>query len=287
MLSSQDFVNLFFPVFSHWLIWLVFLIVVIVVLFLYFYPYVKKPRKEFRSYHIGIPIVNIISLYIFTKMLEGVIYRGSILKVDAWFNQAMISLHSVWLTKIAFFITSFGSGIPIYILSIISIGALLLIKRWRFAIIASIAMLGATIFQFAIKDLVHRIRPLNTLEINSTFSFPSGHAITAIVFVSLLIYSYKDDIKHLATKYLSITLASIFFISVALSRIYLNVHWFSDVMAGMSLGLFWFMLVVLVERSITGLVQSIRKETKEAEPIKATEIIKATKKTAKLIVPKK
>src|SRR3989344_7045691 len=99
MLSSQDFVNLFFPVFSHWLIWLVFLIVVIVVLFLYFYPYVKKPRKEFRSYHIGIPIVNIISLYIFTKMLEGVIYRGSILKVDAWFNQAMISLHSVWLTK--------------------------------------------------------------------------------------------------------------------------------------------------------------------------------------------
>ncbi len=271
MLSTNDLINIFLPVFSHWIIWLAFFIVVIIILSLYAYPYVKKPRKKFISYHIGIPIANIVSLYIFTKMLEGVIYQGSILKVDAWFNETMLALHSPWITKIAFIITSFGSGILIYIILIVTIGILLLRKRWRFALLSLVAILGATLLQVVIKNIVNRGRPPNSLEFISSgafsASFPSGHAITAIVYVSLLIYSYKDDIKNIATKYILITAASAFFIIVGLTRIYLNVHWFSDVMAGMSLGLFWFMFVVLVERSITGLIQAIRRETKEAEPI--------------------
>jgi undecaprenyl-diphosphatase len=283
----KDIINIFLPVLGHWLLWLIFLIIVIVVLFLYAYPYIKKSGKEFSLYYVGIPIVNVVSFYIFTKMLEGVIYNGSILKVDAWFNETMLSLHAPWLTKLAFFITSFGSGVPIVVLLIITIGALLLRKRWRFALLSLIAILGATLLQVLIKGLVHRARPPNSLEVISdglfSASFPSGHAITAIVFVCLLIYSFKDDIKHIATKYILVTAASAFFIIVGLTRIYLNAHWFSDVIGGMSLGLFWFMFVVLVQRSITGLIPAIKVETKEAEPIKAAEVVK----TAKKIVAKK
>lgn len=271
MLSTNDMRDIFLPVLSHWVLWLIFFAVIIIVLLLYAYPYIKKPKKEFRSYHVGIPIVNVISLYIFTKLLEGVLYRGSILKVDAWFNATMLLLHSPWITRIAFVITSFASGIPITIFLIVTIGTLLYMKRWRFALLSLIAIVGATILQVVIKYLVHRLRPTNSLESISpsafSTSFPSGHAITAIVYVSLLIYSFKDDIKHIALKYLLISAASTFFIIVGLTRIYLNVHWFSDVMAGMSLGLFWFMSVVLVERSISGLIPAIKRETKEAEPI--------------------
>jgi undecaprenyl-diphosphatase len=204
-------------------------------------------------------------------MLEGVIYQGSILKVDLWLNEAMVTFHRTWLTNLAFFITSFGSGTPIIILAAITIGILLFMKRWRFAILSFIAISGSTVLQAVIKNLVDRARPLNSLEVISpgTFSpsFPSGHAITAIVYVSLLIYSYKDDFKHPPTKHTLIALASGFFITVGLTRIYLNAHWFSDVMAGMAIGLFWFMLVVLVERSISGLIPAIRHETRTAEPI--------------------
>jgi membrane-associated phospholipid phosphatase len=95
----------------------------------------------------------------------------------------------------------------------------------------------------------------------------------------------------MTTKYILITVASAFFVTVALTRIYLNAHWFSDVMAGMSLGLSWFMCVVLVERSITGLIPAVRRETKAAEPIKAAEVVKVAKKkvvkVAKKIIPKK
>jgi undecaprenyl-diphosphatase len=161
----------------------------------------------------------------------------------------------------------------------IAIGGLLLRKRWRYALLSLVAILGATLLQVIIKDLVNRIRPPNSLEVISPGaffgSFPSGHALTAIVSVSLLIYSYKDDIKHVIARYLLITIASAFFITIGLTRIYLNVHWFSDVMAGMSLGLFWFTCVVLVERSITGLIlairreliRAIRREAKESQPV--------------------
>lgn len=271
MFGAIDLKDILLPNFSHWIIWLVFLVITTGVIVLYKIPHIRKPEEEFRGHHISIPILSIISLYIFVKLLEGVIYQGSIIKVDEFVNAMMVTLHSNFLTSIAFFITSFGSGIPAAILTIVTVGILFLKKRWRFAVLASIAMVGATVMQVIIKILIGRSRPLNSLEIVTpgafSNSFPSGHAITAIVFVSLLVYSFKDDIKHAAIKYLLITLASALFIIVGLTRIYLNVHWFSDVLAGMTLGLFWFMLIVLGERSIKGLVRAVKIETKEAEPI--------------------
>jgi undecaprenyl-diphosphatase len=263
MLSAVDLVNIFLPVLNHWIIWLIFLIVVILILFLYSYPYIKKSKKEFLRYHIGIPIVNIISLYIFTKMLEGVIYQGSILKVDDIVNKIIFTLYFPGINKIALFITNFGSTVIITSLFIFALAALLLRKRWRYALISTVAIVGALVLELGIKALVHRTRPENLLE--TGFSFPSGHSIMAIVFVSLLIYSFKDDFKNKIIKYILIILSSSFFLAVGVSRIILHVHWFSDVVAGISLGLFWFMLLVLIERSITGLIPAVRRETKEAE----------------------
>jgi len=280
MLYANDIINIFLPVLSHWIIWLSFFVVVIIVLFLYAYPYIKKPGKEFNSRHIGIPSANIISLYIFTKLLEGVIYQGYILKVDARINETMLALNSHWIYNVALFITNFGGTLMITILFTSVLALLVLKKRWRYAIISTIALLGAVVLQLGIKALVQRARPENLIQ--TGFSFPSGHAITAIVFVSLLIYSFKDDFKNKIIKYVLIIIFTCFFISVGISRIILHVHWFSDVMAGMSLGLFWFMLLVLIERAIPGVVPAVKRETKEAKPI----VPKVLTKTAKSIVPK-
>ena len=245
MLSANDLFNIFLPVFSHWIIWLIFFAIVIIDLLLYAYPYFKKPRKEFRRYHASILIANVISLYIFTKMLEGVIYQGSILKVDAWFNEI---IYSSWITNVALFITLFGNTVIIIILFMFALTVLLLRKKLRYALLSTVAILGALALEVAIKNLVHRARPENLIQ--TGFSFPSGHAMMAIIFVSLLIYSFKDNFKDKRVRYVLITAASAFFISVGISRIILHVHWFSDVMAGISLSLFWFMFVALIERPI-------------------------------------
>lgn len=272
---ANDFINIFLPVLSHWVIWLSFFVVAIIVLLLYAYPYIKKTR-EFRRYHIGIPMVSIVSLYIFAKMLEGVIYQGAILKVDALVNSV---IYASWITSVAMFITNFGGNIIITILFIIALAFLVFKKRWRYAIISTAAILGALVLQLSIKSFVHRARPENLLE--TGFSFPSGHSIMAIIFVSLLIYSFKDDFKNKIIKYVLIVISISFFLSVGASRLVLHVHWFSDVIAGMSISLFWFMLVILIERAIPGLIPAVKVETKEAKPIVPKEVVK----TAKAIVP--
>ncbi len=276
MLSTNDFVNIFLPVLSHWIIWLIFFVVVIIVLLIYACPYFKKPKKEISSYHVGIPIAGIISLYIFTKMLEGVIYQESILKVDAWVNEIIFTLYFPWIGNVALFITNFGSTIMISILFILILAVLLFRKRWRYAILSTIAILGALLLQLIIKNLVHRTRPENLIA--TDFSFPSGHAMMAIIFVSLLIYSFKDDFKNKIVRYVLIITASAFFITVGISRIIIHVHWFSDVIAGMSISFFWFICVVLVERLITGVVPAIKSETKKAESIVPEKVISSVAK---------
>jgi undecaprenyl-diphosphatase len=262
MLSSNGLINIFLPVLSHWVVWLIFLVVAILISLLSAYPYIKKPGKEFHKYQVVIPVVNIISLYIFTKMLEGVIYEGSVLKVDAWFNKI---IYLPWINSAALFITNFGSAIVVTVLFIVALGILLLRKRWHYALLSTVAILGALVLPPAIKAIVQRARPQNLIE--TGFSFPSGHAITAIIFVSLLIYSFKDDFKNKIARYILIIASLALFISVGISRMIIHVHWFSDVIGGMSLGLFWFTLVVIIERSITGLIPAIKRETKEAKPI--------------------
>jgi membrane-associated phospholipid phosphatase len=261
----NDLLDIFLPVLSHWIIWLAFFVVVSIILLLYAYPYIKKHKKEYHSDYIGLPIASVISLYIFTKLLEGVIYHGSILKVDAWVNQIIFTLYFPWITNAARIITTFGNGYMIAFLFTVCMVILLSKKRWRYALLSTAAILGSVVLQVAIKALVHRARPANLIE--TGYSFPSGHAITAIVFVSLLIYSFKDDFKNRKIRYVLIILFSSFFTTVAISRILLHVHWFSDVMAGISLGLFWFMSLVLVERAITGLAPAVKRETKQAAPI--------------------
>jgi membrane-associated phospholipid phosphatase len=293
MLSLYDWVNIILPVFSHWALWLIFFVFAAIILLLYAYPYIKKPRKEFNAKNIGIPITNVVSLYIFTKMLEGYIYQGSILKVDAWVNGINFTSYLASINSIAMFITNFGGSVGIGILFALALAVLVWKKRWRYAIISSVAILGALILQLAIKALVHRARPENLIE--TGYSFPSGHAIMSVVFVSLLIYSFKDDIKHQTWRYVLIILAIAFSVAVGISRIILHVHWFSDVIAGMSLGLFWFLLVVLIERSISGLIPAVKLETKKAKPlvsggpIVSADAVKTVKKvvkrTVKAVIP--
>jgi len=261
----NDIVNIFLPEFRHWILWLSFLAGVGIVLLLYAYPFIRKHRKEFRSNYVGVLTTSIISLYIFTKMLEGVIYHGSILKIDAWVGQIIFTLYIPWITSAALFITSFGTFYILAPLFTMAVILLFLKKRWRYALISTVAILGSVGLQVGIKALVQRARPVNLLE--TGYSFPSGHALSSIVFVSLLIYSFKDDFKNKITRYVLIILFSSFFLAVAVSRMILHVHWFSDVIAGISLGVFWFMLLVLIERAITGLAPAVKRETKEAAPI--------------------
>jgi undecaprenyl-diphosphatase len=107
------------------------------------------------------------------------------------------------------------------------------------ALLAVGAMLGEFLIVTILKRLIHSTRPLNGIIPETGFSFPSGHATAAVVFLGLLTYLIWKHFKSRNWRILSgVFLASISLL-VGFSRIYLNVHWLSDVLGAYALGVFW------------------------------------------------
>ena len=104
----------------------------------------------------------------------------------------------------------------------------------------------SSLLSYLLKDIFARTRPIASLTSAIGYSFPSGHATTSAAFFLLMIYFFKNRFKSKFFRALFIILNVFFFALVGFSRIYLNMHWTSDVIGGFSLGLLWASIVILV-----------------------------------------
>ncbi len=224
----------------------IFVAIVISIIILYMYRFVNKRKHIFTKFHLYLLILNIFSLYLFSKMIEDVIDGELITKLDIWFNAKMVLLWNPLLNKIMIFITNIVSPLYLFLLSLILFGVLIYKKKWYYSLLLLFSMMGGLLFELLTKLIIHRARPENALIEVSGYSFPSGHATMAIIFFSLFLYSFKDDIKNKFLRYVFVISNILLFLLIGLSRIYLNVHWLSDVLAGFGLGLFWLTLLILV-----------------------------------------
>ena len=186
-------------------------------------------------------------------MIEDVMDGELITKLDVWLNAKIVLLWNPLLNKIMIFITNIASPTNLFILSLILFGILIYKKKWYYSLLLFFSMIGGLLFEVLIKLIMHRARPENALIEVSGYSFPSGHATMAIIFFSLLLYSFKDDIKNKSLKYIFIISNIVFFLLIGTSRVYFNVHWLSDVLAGFGLGLFLLTLLILIFKVIISL----------------------------------
>ena len=116
--------------------------------------------------------------------------------------------------------------------------------RWYSIKIPAIS-LSSVLLMTLLKNLFNRPRPLiPLLEPAKGLSFPSGHAMMSATFFGLLIYFvYKRQMPPLI-KFTAITLLVLFIFSIGLSRIYLRVHYASDVIAGFCIGVIWLTIAI-------------------------------------------
>lgn len=141
-------------------------------------------------------------------------------------------------------ITFFGSAqflIPANILLILFV---LFIKKQQYDAlkISAITIIGTAVL-FLLKFLLQRQRPLLPLIAKAHgYSFPSGHSFSSIVFYGMLAYIGYKNIKNNFIKWSLIVLLFMLAGMVGFSRIYLKLHYASDVIAGFSLGLIWLLL---------------------------------------------
>lgn len=122
--------------------------------------------------------------------------------------------------------------------------------RWYSIKIPTIAV-TSLVLMMGLKQLFNRSRPLIPLEHAALgLSFPSGHALTSTTFYGLLIYIVWERVKNPYIKWGAITFLILLILSIGLSRVYLRVHYASDVLAGFSLGIMWLLLSLWVLRRI-------------------------------------
>ncbi len=195
--------------------------------------------------------VNIISLLVFIFILLEILYNGFFVRLDPIISSFMSSIKNDFLTNF-----SIAVSFIFDIKSVIIISLILSAYLWtRFSKKDSIFFISTMVLNGAIlyvlKELMQRARPLNSLVAETNFAFPSAHASTAVVFFGLLIYliSKKSELRSL--KLTSIFVFIFMTILICFARLYLNVHWFSDVLGGIAIGIFILTSCILLKQAFS------------------------------------
>lgn len=148
----------------------------------------------------------------------------------------------IWITLLAKWQIIAGSAFT----------AIIIIWLWRKKtyIIPLLAVIsGGGLFNLIGKLALHRERPETALYTESTFSFPSGHSTVAVAFFGFIIYILMRGGLKLKYKIGILFFGVVLILLVGLSRLYLGVHFLSDVLGGYLLGLFWLIAgIIIVER---------------------------------------
>ena len=153
-------------------------------------------------------------------------------------------LISNFATPIAKFITNFGGAIFLITLTVI---LFILIKNKKIGLSIFSNLVIITGLNQLLKRILQRPRPTEFRIIEETgYSFPSGHSMVSMAFYGYLIYLIYKYVKNKDLKWISIVLLSILICSIGISRIYLGVHYTSDVLGGFLISLSYLIVYTLI-----------------------------------------
>lgn len=151
-------------------------------------------------------------------------------------------LISDFATPIAKFITNFGGAI-VLIGSAFTLFIFIKNKKIGVSIISNLAII--TVLNQLLKRIVQRPRPTEFRIVEeSGYSFPSGHSMVSMAFYGYLIYLIYKYVKNKYLKWISIILLSILICSIGISRIYLGVHYTSDVLGGFFISISYLIIYI-------------------------------------------
>ena len=144
-------------------------------------------------------------------------------------------------TNIVKFITNFGGAVVLCILSVVLF--LIFIKSFGIYIIANLGLVS--ICNVILKNIIVRPRPnINRLISESGYSFPSGHMMISTAFYGFLIYLIYKNINNKYLKWFMICFLSILILLIGLSRVYLGVHYITDIMGGLIFSIVYLILFI-------------------------------------------
>ena len=142
-------------------------------------------------------------------------------------------------------VTFFASRNFITVAACLLINWFLLVRKHRWnSLLVPVVALGSITLNLALKQFYQRPRPLLPLVSASGLSFPSGHAMISASFYGLLIYLAYIYIRRASWRWLLIGSLVLLVVLIGLTRVYLRVHYATDVLAGFTAGLVWLIVAI-------------------------------------------
>ncbi|MDD3999188.1 MAG: phosphatase PAP2 family protein, partial [Candidatus Shapirobacteria bacterium] len=183
-------------------------------------------------------IIFLLAVVLFGKVLNGYLDKDGLMMLDRPINQMVLQLRRPFLDKLMLLVTLTGNWQMITWGSLLGAVLLIIAQKRRYLMAMILSNVSAMFLVTLVKTIIGRARPPveNALILEHGFAFPSGHSYFAVAFYGLLTYFW---VRHFYQKWARIgvfILGSVYILLLGLSRIYLGVHWTTDVLGALSLG---------------------------------------------------
>jgi membrane-associated phospholipid phosphatase len=190
-------------------------------------------------------VIMFICIVFFLALLEDIL-DYEIKNFDIWGYNVVSKAISEYVTPMAKVVTKLGNAESLILITII---LFLVIKSKRIKWAIPINLACSTILNFTLKNIIQRPRPIEYRIIDENgYSFPSGHSMVSMAFYGFLIYLIYKNVKNKYIKVISILLLSTLIFLIGASRIYLGVHYASDVIGGFLLAISYLALYIEVSK---------------------------------------
>jgi undecaprenyl-diphosphatase len=190
--------------------------------------------------------ILLFSLLFLVCFLIVAYFRETFNQINSNINIWSASINSGSFTLTAQVISFVFDTTALVVLSVVLAVLLIVLHRRRFSLLLLVAMAGDALLVTFFKTVIMSPRPFNGIIVESGYSFPSGHTTSCVVFFGVLTYFVW---KHWSSFKIKAAMAGVYIsltVVVAFDRIYLNAHWFSDIIGAVLLGAFWLTLCIFL-----------------------------------------
>ena len=203
----------------------------------------------FRQIVLGLTF-SLLSLLLFLYISVGVL-NGDFVNLDNAILTIIYFFRDPLLTPIMHFVSFLGGEFTLLSAAVIVV-VLALKKYKKEAVLFAFIVIFGYVLNNLIKHLLEIPRPdIDPLSNEAFYSFPSGHAMNSLIFYGLLAYLIFHFTRNRGLSFLVFALSIILILLIGFSRLYLGVHYPSDVLAGFIAGFWWLTTVIFIAKNFT------------------------------------
>ncbi len=217
-----------------------------------------KPTALFEAAIVTSLMVAVLALFLFA-WLGSEVLQGDTQRFDQAIREWVHGYASTGMTRAMNAVSLLGYNI--LIVELVIAFAVFARLRWRRAIVwLAVAMAGSLALDLTLKYLYHRARPIAYFGMAPhSYSFPSGHALCSLCFYGVMAGLLSARVKSLPWRLIIWITAAALVVAIGLSRIYLGVHYPSDVLAGYLAATVWVTMVIVLDH-----VRKVRKSSRQS-----------------------